>query len=169
MKKDSKKSIKVAFAAVTAFALTLSPLMMGCSSGQSSQSSASSSASSAAVSSQSASSSASAAAEGDITVTVTLTESVAGSSLQDTALQFSEETLTVNTMEGATALEVLNATGREVETEDATEVISIGGLSNGDAGEGSHWTYEVNGEAQTMPPSEYVMQNGDTLTFVFVA
>ena len=168
MKKDSKKSIKVAFAAVTAFALTLSPLMMGCSSGQSSQSSASSSASSAAVSSQS-SSSAAAAAEGDITVTVTLTESVAGSSLQETALQFSEETLTVNAMEGATALEVLNATGREVETEDATEVISIGGLSNGDAGEGSHWTYEVNGEAQTMPPSEYVMQNGDQLTFIFVA
>lgn len=166
--KNSKMNLKVAFVVVAALALMLSPLMMGCSSGQPSQSSASSSASSAAVSTQSSSAS-SAAAAGDISVTVTMTETVAGSSLEETALQFSEETVTVNTMEGSTALETLEATGRDIETQDASEVISIGGLGNGDAGEGSHWTYEVNGEAQTMPPSEYVMQNGDQLTFVFVA
>lgn len=167
MLKESKKSLKVAFVAVAALALMLSPLMMGCSSGQSSQSSASSSASSAATSASSSASSA--AADGDITVTVTMTETVAGSSLQNTALQFSEETVTVNTMEGSTALEALQGTGRDVETEDASEVISIGGLGNGDAGEGSHWTYEVNGETQTMPPSEYVLQNGDQVKFIFVA
>ena len=166
--KKSKMNLKVAFVAVAALALMLSPLMMGCSSGQSSQSSASSAASSSAASAQSSSAS-SAAADGDISVTVTMTETVAGASLEETALQFTEETVTVNTMEGSTALEALQATGREVETEDATEVISIGGLGNGDAGEGSHWTYEVNGEAQTMPPSEYVMQDGAQLTFVFVA
>lgn len=162
------KNIKAAVAAAAACALLLTPLMAGCSSGQSSTSSASSSASSAAVSAQSSSAS-SAATDGDITVSVTMTETVAGSSLEETALQFTEETVTVNTMEGSTALEALQATGREVETQDASEVISIGGLGNGDAGEGSHWTYEVNGEAQTMPPSEYIVQNGDQLTFIFVA
>lgn len=165
-----KNSIKASVAVAAALALMLTPAMMGCSSNQPATPSASSSSSaSSAAASASSSSSADAASEGDISVDVTLTETVAGSSLQDTALQFSEETITVNTMEGSTALEVLQGTGREVETEDASEVISIGGLSNGDAGEGSHWTYEVNGEAQTMPPSEYVMKNGDTLTFIFVA
>lgn len=166
MLKVTKQISKVAFVVVAAGALVLSPLMMGCTSGQTAQS-GSSSASSAAVSASSSASSA--VPEGDISVEVTLTESVAGSSLQETALQFSEETIAVNAPAGSTALEVLEATGREVKTDDASEVTAIGGLGNGDAGEGSHWTYTVNGEVQTVSPGECVMQDGDQLTFDFVA
>lgn len=168
MLNESRKSIKAAFAVVTVLALTLSPLMMGCSSPQPAPSQTSSS--SAAASSQSSASSA--AQAGDITVNLLLTENVAGSDLQETQLQFSEEQLTVNAPAGASALEVLQGTDREIRTEETaqgTEVVAIGALGNGDAGDGSHWTYEVNGEVQTEAPSACIMQDGDQLTFRFVA
>lgn len=168
MKNITMRGTKAAFAAIAVLGLALAPLMMGCSSPQPAASQSSSS--SAVVSSESSASAASQA--GDITVSLLLTEDVAGSELQETQLQFSEEQLTVNAPVGSTALDVLQGAGREVRTEDTaqgTEVVAIGALGNGDAGEGSHWTYEVNGETQTEAPSACVLQDGDQLTFRFVA
>ncbi len=162
----SKKGAAAALALV-ALTLMMTVLLSGCASPQPAAPSASSSA----ASSSAASSDAATAPSDDITVSVLLTEDVAGSQLQETQLQFSEETLTVNAPAGADALEALQATQREVvteQTDQGTEVVSIGGLGNGDAGEGSHWTYEVNGTVQTEAPSACILQDGDQLTFRFV-
>lgn len=117
------------------------------------------------------SSSSAAAAAGDISVGITLEQSVVAPEVQDTADQFSGEETTVNVAEGATALDALQATDREVTTSgsgDSVEIESIGGLGKGDAGASSHWEFSVNGQVMTESPAVYVVSNGDKLTFNFV-
>lgn len=112
-----------------------------------------------------------AATADEITVTLNLKSDVTKPETQDTALQFSEESLNVNAPKGSTALSVLMSSGREVQTNgngDTTEVIAIGGLQNGAAGQGSKWIYEVNGTPQTVSPAACKLEANDTLTFRFV-
>lgn len=117
------------------------------------------------------SSSASAVAAGQMSVKLELTDALDNEYAPDSPNQFAEETLTVVVPEGATALDVLEASGREFETAgagDALEVQSIGGLARGDAGEGSHWELSVNGEPQRLSPSVVVVEPDDTVTYNFV-
>lgn len=124
---------------------------------------------SAASSASSQSSAASAAPASDMAISVTLKQDVTSAEAVDTPLQFSEEQIDVKAPAGATALEVLQATGREVQTEgsgSAEQVTAIGGLVNGDAN--GKWTFQVNGEEQSGSPADVVLNDGDTLTWVFV-
>lgn len=108
---------------------------------------------------------------GPMAVTLELKDSLSDEYAPDSPNQFAQETLTVNTQEGATALKVLQDSGREVETTgtgDSVEIDSIGGLARGDAGAGSHWQMSVNGEVQRTSPNVTVMKSGDTLTFDFI-
>lgn len=108
---------------------------------------------------------------GQISVNIVLTEDVTKATTDDSPLQFSEEQTSVNVNEGASAYDVLQATGREVATSgtgDDLEVTAIGGLANGDAGEGSHWECALNGEAVTASPAVVTVSSGDTVTFTFV-
>ena len=117
------------------------------------------------------SSSSSAVAAGDISVDVNLTQSVTSPEAPDTANQFAEENMTVDVADGAMALDALNATGREIQTEgegDNLEVVAIGGLVKGDAGESSHWEFSVNGQVITASPAVYTVSNGDKIVFDFV-
>lgn len=142
--------------------------MAGCSSGSSSSSSASSAANVAPA--QPSSSSASAAA-GDMTVDVDLMQSVTSPEAPDSVNQFAEENMSVSVSDGATALDALKATGREIDTQgegDNLEVSSIGGLVKGDAGASSHWEFSVNGQVITASPAVYTLSNGDKVTFNFV-
>lgn len=128
-----------------------------------------SSGSQSASSASSQSSAASAASTSDMAISVTLKQDVTSAETNDTPLQFSEEQIDVNAPAGATALEVLQATGREIQTEgsgDAVQVTAIGGLVNGDAD--GKWTYQVNGEEQSASPAIVTLNDGDTLTWVFV-
>ena len=144
--------------------------MTGCAApaGSSASSSAGFSASDVAPVTESSASSAADAAQGAISVEMTLTESVVGADIQETALQFAEEQQTVSVDEGATVLDALEAMGRELKTQgsgDAEAVVAIGGLENGAAGVDSHWEYSVNGAVQTISPAEYPLNDGDTVTF----
>lgn len=112
------------------------------------------------------------AAEGDITVHVTMKQDVTSPEAQDSPIQFAEESIDVAAPNGATALEVLQGTDREVVTAgsgDSTEVTAIGDLANGAAGEGSHWTYTVNGQEEKASPAVFTLSDGDTMVWTFVA
>ncbi len=107
-----------------------------------------------------------------MTISVSLREDVTKSTDVDTPLQFAEEHMSVVAPTGATALEVLESMGREVQTSgegDAVEVTAIGGLENGAAGEGSHWIYEVNGETGAESPAVCTLSDGDRVQWLFVA
>ncbi len=148
--------------------------LAGCSSGDAAKASSGSAASSSAASSgTTAGDQESPAAESanDIMVTVAMKESVTKSTDVDTPLQFAEETIQVKAPEGTNALEFLQATGREVEVQgggDDTTVTAIGGLENGDAGDGSHWVCQLNGTAIEGTPVSCIPQDGDTLTWNYV-
>lgn len=154
---------------IVAFSLVACMGLAGCASNSAPSSSASSSAD--AVAPVESSSSSAAASAGDMSIQVTLTESVVGSSPSDTPLQFSDEQTIVAVADGATALDALNATGREVKTSgsgDSIEIVAIGGLENGAAGDGSHWEYSRNGEVQAESAAVCPLSDGDELTFDFV-
>lgn len=111
------------------------------------------------------------AAQGQIKVSVSLSEDVVSPEAADTPLQFADEQIDVMAPQGATAVEVLQATGREIQTQGigaAEEVVGIGGLVNGAAGEQSRWTYQVNGQDQQGAPGACVLQDGDSLAFIFL-
>ena len=121
--------------------------------------------------SQVTASDAAAQAGNEITVTVAMKEAVTKATDVDTPLQFAEETIDVQAPAGTSALEFLKGTGREVDVQGEganAQVIAIGGLENGDAGEGSHWAYLLNDAEQTGSPAECIPQDGDTLTWTFV-
>lgn len=104
-----------------------------------------------------------------MTIAVQLSEEVTKATDVDTPLQFADEQIDVVAPDGATALEVLKATGREVKTDDSGEqVIAIGGLENGDAGESSCWIYEVNGAEQHESAAAFTLEDGDALAWKFV-
>ncbi len=108
---------------------------------------------------------------GEMKIKVEMSEAVTSPEAADSPLQFSEEQIDVVAPDGSTAIEVLKATGREIKTEGdgANEnVVAIGGLANGDAGETSAWVYRVNDVDQSEAPGTCVLQDGDTLSFVFV-
>lgn len=116
-------------------------------------------------------SSSTAASASQMSIEVTLDEDVTKATDVDSPLQFAEEKTTVAVAEGATALDALQATGREVVTSgsgDSIEVESIGGLEKGSDGADSHWQYAVNGELQTSSPAVYVLSEGDDVVFTFV-
>lgn len=148
----------------------------GCASSSTTSSVSSVSSSSAATVSSSASASSSssssqAAQANDMTIVVSMKEKVTQPTDVDSPLQFAEEQINVVAPLGANALEVLKATQREIETEGTGNdemVVAIGGLSNGSAGNDSHWEYEVDGQPQTENPTECILQDGQTLTWVFV-
>lgn len=161
--------------AILAFALVaaLSLCVWGCSSPSQSQNSPSSSNQESASSSTETSSDSESHSPSvqDMTIHVQMKEAATSPEAPDSPDQFAEENINVVAPQGATALEVLKATGREVGTEavdGGEQVISIGALINGDAGETSRWIYQVNGEDQTVPPSACGLKDGDTLTFTFV-
>lgn len=169
-KKEHMRSSRArTLSGVTACMLIVAALsvgMLGCSPAAPAASS-----SSGAVSSASSSSASDATEAGDITVTVNMSEAVTSPEAADSPLQFAEEQINVVCPDGSTAIEVLQATGREVKTDGegvAEQVVAIGGLANGDAGESSAWTYQVNGTEQSEAPGSCVLHDGDTLSFVFV-
>lgn len=113
-----------------------------------------------------------AASEGDMTIHVAMKQDVTTSEAQDSPIQFADETIDIQALAGATALEVLQGTDREVVTSgsgDDTEVTAIGGLENGAAGAGSHWTYTVNGTEEKASPAVLTLSDGDTMEWTFVA
>lgn len=119
----------------------------------------------------SASSSAAATPEGSITVHVTMKQDVVSSEAPDSPLQFAEETIDVVAPDGATALEVLQGTDREVKTTgegDSTEVVAIGALERGADGAGSHWSWTVNDEEQKASPAVVTLSDGDAMVWTFV-
>lgn len=157
-----RKAAVVVSAAVLAASLGA---LAGCSQGSDGGASASSAAAS------SASSSASDAPEGSITVHVTMKQDVTTSEAQDSPLQFADETIDVVAPDGATALEVLEGTDREVKTSgegDDVEVTAIGGLEAGADGAGSHWSWTVNDEAQKASPAVVTLADGDAMVWTFV-
>lgn len=106
-----------------------------------------------------------------MTIHVTMTQDVTSTEAPDTPLQFAEESIDIVAPEGATALEALQGTDREIQTSgegDDVEVIAIGGLENGAAGEGSHWSWTVNDEAQKASPAVVALADGDAMVWTFV-
>ena len=164
------KSTRIAAAAIAVcISMVFGLALAGCSSGgAASSSNAASSGSNVAPVQSSASDS---AGEGPMAVNLELKDSLDNEYAADSPNQFTEENLTVHVQEGATALDALQASGRDVQTVgsgDSLEIESIGGLARGDAGDGSHWEMSVNGEVQRMSPSVVTLKSGDTLTFNFV-
>lgn len=109
---------------------------------------------------------------GEMTIHVKMVQAVVKATAQDSPLQFSDEELDVNIADGGTVLNALEATGREYQTSGSAgslEITSIGGLENGSDGESSHWTYTVNGAEESESPDAFTLQDGDDLTFAFVA
>lgn len=73
---------------------------------------------------------------------------------------------------GSTAYDLLQSTGLPlvtVNTEYGVYVQAIAGLAEKTMGEGSGWIYEVNGTSPSVGASNYILQNGDTLVWKFVA
>lgn len=166
MKKSTNMRVVLAVCAV-AVAAVMSVAMLGCSSGSSSSSAASSGSNVAPVQSSASNS----AGSGPMAINLELKDSLDNEYAPDSPNQFAEESLTVNVENGATALDVLEQSGRDVQTigsGDSLEIQSIGGLQRGDAGDGSHWEMLINGEVQRMSPNVVIMKAGDTLTFNFV-
>lgn len=165
----TKSVVGIALAGVVIAALSL--CMVGCSAPASSSSSASSSAQDSAASTSSSSSSSAATNADDIKVTVSMSEDVTSPEAVDSPLQFAEEQIDVVAPAGSTAIEVLKGTGREIKTEGTgadEQVTAIGGLANGDAGDASKWIYKVNDIEQNDAPGACVLNDGDTLSFVFI-
>lgn len=164
--KMQKMTVKVAAFAMAAVLACMVGLLAGCSSGGGNSQAASN------ATPAENTSAATQAPAGDITVQVTMQQDAVSAEAQDSPDQFAEETINVQAPEGATALEVLQGTNREVETSgsgDSTEVTAIGGLANGDAGAASHWTWTVNGQEQKASPAVVAMADGDTMVWTFVS
>lgn len=106
-----------------------------------------------------------------MTVHLSLQEDVTSPEAADTPLQFADEEIDIEAPYAATVLDVLEASGREIKTNGSgndLEVIAIGGLENGDAGEGSHWEYSVNDNPIKSSPSTYALNEGNTVVWTFV-
>lgn len=154
----SKKLIAVLTAGIL---MSAALIMTGCSGQEASSSSSAADSSSAAVEEE----------PEMMTVHLTMQEDVTSPEAPDSPLQFADEEIDVQAPFNATVLEVLQASGREVKTEGTgqdLQVIAIGGLENGDAGEGSHWEFTVNGDEIGSSPARYGMAEGDTLAWTFV-
>ena len=83
------------------------------------------------------------------------------------------EPVEMTVSEGTTCLEVLQWACQEakipvVASGDPPFVESIGGLSNGDGGDVSGWTYTLNGEQLMVSAAIQTVQEGDELVFSFV-
>ena len=76
---------------------------------------------------------------------------------------------TVTLSAGSTVLDALYKTGIAVETAGSPAyVTAVGGLSAGDAGEQSGWTYTVNGETVMTGCSQLTVQAGDEILWTYV-
>ena len=73
--------------------------------------------------------------------------------------------------EGATVYDALVATGADVNASDSEYgmyVMGIDGLAGGDFGDMSGWMFEVNGEMAEVGCSQYVLSDGDVVTWTYV-
>lgn len=66
----------------------------------------------------------------------------------------------------SSVLNVLEAAGLSVAM-TGDEISSVGGISNGDYGENSRWTFTVNGVATNIAAAKYIASNGDKIALVY--
>lgn len=101
---------------------------------------------------------------GYVTVTVSVTSSAVGNPVS------SSGTFTFN--EGATVYDALCALGLSVNAHGSsfgTYVAAIGGLAEKEHGGTSGWMYSVNGATPDKACSNYVLSNGDSVVWYYVA
>lgn len=162
-------SIASKFGAFAA-ALMLAFALAGCTADQSSNSSnASDASSSSSVSSSASSSSASSSASSSSSQAA---DNVAQVTIEapDVA-EFEAINVEVGITDGSTALTVLQEACSDVAVEDSSYgpfVTSINGLSNGDKGSQSGWTYTVNGEYATESAGDYKIEAGDVVIWSYM-
>lgn len=102
------------------------------------------------------------AAEPTIAVSVTI---------DPTAAEVDATTVDVDVPEGATVYDALVETGADVNAKDSsygTYVAGINGVAEQDFGPMSGWLFEVNGESSDKACSEYVLEDGDEVTWTYV-
>lgn len=142
------------FAAVLALILALSMLPLAACSSQSDQSNQS------ATGGQSST-------NGVINVEVSIDASFVRDAGKDvSAFDIFTTPLSIELNEGATAYDALVAMGVQIGG-TPSYVTSIEGLEAGAAGDNSGWLYEVNAVSPMVPANEYVLQNGDTIRWVY--
>lgn len=154
-----------------AAAIMLAFALAGCTAAQSSSSSSASdtsSSSNAAVSSD-ASSSGSSSASSSSSQAI---DNVAQITIEapDVA-EFNAVNSEVSLTDDSTALTVLQEACSDVTVEDSSYgpfVTSINGLSNGDKGSQSGWTYTVNGDYATESAGDYKIENGDVVVWSYM-
>lgn len=88
-----------------------------------------------------------------------------------TAGEGEKTTEEVELPEGATAYDALVAAADDVNASDSEYgmyVQGINGLAGGDFGDMSGWMFEVNGEMAEVAASEYELEPGDVVTWLYV-
>lgn len=159
-----------AFAAVLMLAFAL----VGCTAGQSSSSSNASDVSS---SSSASSSNASSSASSDASSSASDSSSQAADNVAQITIEapdvaeFEAINVEVALTDDSTALTVLQEACSDVAVEDSSYgpfVTSINGLSNGDKGSQSGWTYTVNGEYATESAGDYKIEAGDVVIWSYM-
>lgn len=73
----------------------------------------------------------------------------------------------VTLTEQSTVEETLIALGMNVEEDDGF-VTSINGLANGAYGSASGWVYEVNDLEPSVAADEYILKEGDTVSWIYI-
>lgn len=107
--------------------------------------------------------SASSAASNTVTVSVSVSSSAADGRVSGSAHPTFKK--------GATAYDALCATGLSVSTKSSQYglyVSAIGGLAEFEYGGKSGWMYSVNGSAPNVSCGEYVLKDGDTVSWYYV-
>lgn len=88
-----------------------------------------------------------------------------------TAAKVDATTVDVDVPEGATVYDALVETGADVNAKDSSYgryVAGINGVAEQDFGPMSGWLFEVNGEQSDKACSEYVLEDGDEVTWTYV-
>lgn len=83
---------------------------------------------------------------------------------------FSGRSITVQS--GASVFDALKKTGISVGSRNSiygVYVYSINGLSEGDKGAGSGWTYKVNGTMPSKSADKYIVREGDSISWEYVS
>ena len=157
---------EAAFAAVVALALAVS--LAGCAQQAASASSADSesAASSVAGASASASASSTSGETEDIAEAVDVQLVVDGTQADKGVIADAMLAL----MPGATVYDALLASGLDIEVDQSSGsvfVTGIGGLGPDAGDENSAWLFEVNGEMAEVGADQYVLKNGDVITWTW--
>lgn len=78
----------------------------------------------------------------------------------------------ITVQSGASVFDALKKTGISVRSKNSiygVYVYSINGLSEGDKGPGSGWTYKVNGTMPSKSADKYVVREGDSISWEYVS